>query len=312
MRIALLGSGRLALQRAAALLADPRVDWLGIGSGRTDWGPAAARALGASTGDSVAAILAQAPDAVLIASATTDHAEQIRECLGLGVPIFCEKPIALDLADATALVADIDRAGVPFQVGFDRRFDPGLTDLRRAIRDGETGELQSITLTSHDRDPPGEAFAAACGGMFLDLHVHDFDLARWLSGEEVRDVVTIGARRGSATFLDDLGDVDTTAILLRMASGLPVVIRGAREDPAGYLMRAEVVGTRRSITVGDVRYADYRERFAAALAAETVAFLDLVAGTGPNHCPGRECVVAIHVALAAERSLRLGQVVHCT
>ncbi len=309
MRIVVLGSGKIARLHASALAADPRVTWLGIGSSRAEWGRDAAAQAGADAVGTVTEMLAASPDAVVIASATARHAQDIRASLGLRVPLFCEKPIAGTLEDAEALVEEAERAGVPLQVGFDRRFDPDLMRLRAAIAGGELGALQSVTLTSHDRDPPSEAFAAVSGSMFLDLHIHDFDLARWLTGEEAADVVTVSARRGPCEFLDALGDVDTTATVLRMSDGLPVTIRGSRQDTAGYLMRAEVVGGVGSITIGDERYADYRERFHDALVAQMSAFLDLVAGGRPNPCPGRECLAAMRIAIAAECSHRQRRVV---
>jgi myo-inositol 2-dehydrogenase / D-chiro-inositol 1-dehydrogenase len=206
-------------------------------------------------------MLDAAPDAVVVASASARHAEHISACLPLQVPLFCEKPIATTLDEAVNVVEQTRRAGVELQVGFQRRFDPRLRELRSSVASGALGELYSITLASHDADPPSEAFAAECGGMFVDLHVHDFDVARWVSGEEVEEVFTVAARRGPSAYLDALGDVDTTAILLRMRSGLPVLIRGTRQDPAGYMMRTEVVAASRSATSGTERYSDYRERF---------------------------------------------------
>lgn len=302
MRVVVLGSGTLAQLRASILAADTRVEWLGIGSSRTDWAQQAASRTGASRSGTVDEMLAAAPDALVIASASARHAQQIRACLPMEVPLFCEKPIATSLEEAALVAEQAVGAGVPLQVGFQRRFDPGLRELRSSIASGALGTLFSITLTSHDAYPPSEAFAADSGGMFADLHVHDFDLARWLSGDEVEEVFTVAARRGPAEYLDALGDVDTSAIALRMRTGLPIVIRGARQDPAGYTMRSEVVTSKRSVVVGLERYADYRERFRDALVAETRAFLDLAAGQCANPCPGHECVEALRVAAAAELS----------
>ena len=304
MRIVVLGSGTIARLRASALVADGRVSWLGIAGSRSGWAQEAVTKTGASAAGTMVEMLAASPDAIVIASATSSHADHIRACLPLHVPLFCEKPIASTLEDAVRLVAETESVGVALQVGFDRRFDPALVPLRSAITSGALGALHSITLTSHDRDPPSEAFAAVCGGMFLDLHIHDFDLARWLTGGEVQDVTAVAARRGPSEFLDALGDVDTTALVFRMRDGLPVMARGSRQDPAGYMMRTEVVAAARSVTVTDKHYADYRERFHDALLAKTSAFLDVVAGVRPNPCRGEECIQAMRVAVAAELSNR--------
>jgi predicted dehydrogenase len=147
-------------------------------------------------------------------------APQLSSCAGvprrdvkvpIGLPLFCEKPIATTLDDAVSVVQATQRAGVPLQVGFQRRFDPGFHELRASITSRDLGALYSITLTSHDATPPSKAFAAESGGMFLDLRVHDFDLVRWLTGDEVAEAFTGPARRGPADYLDALGDVDTTA-----------------------------------------------------------------------------------------------------
>lgn len=302
MRVLVLGSGKIARLRASILTQDQRVNWVGVASQSAERAHEAAAVSGASASGTIQAMLEQEPDAILIASATARHAEDIRACLPLRLPLFCEKPIGSNVTEAAALAVETDAAGVSLQVGFDRRFDPGLAELRAAVQAGELGELQSLALTSHDRDPPGEAFAAASGGMFLDLHIHDFDLARWLTGQEVAEVTSVGSRRGPCTFLDGLGDVDTTAIVLRMADGLPVTIRGSRQDQAGYMMRTELVAGARSATIADRRYADYRERFSDALVAETHAFVEFAGGARPNPCPSQECVTAMQVALAAELS----------
>lgn len=302
MRVVVIGTGKLARLRAATLVANEHVSWLGIASASQERALDAAALTGASAGGTVERMLAEAPDAVLIASATARHAEDVRACLALRRPVFCEKPIASTVGEAADLVAELTASGVELQVGFDRRFDPALSGLRTTIVSGQLGALQSLALTSHDRDPPGQDFAAASGGMFLDLHIHDFDLARWLTGEEVADVTSVAARRGPCEFLDALGDVDTTAIVLRMADGLPVTIRGSRQDRAGYMMRTELVASTGSATVTDGRYADYRERFTAALVAETHAFVEFAAGRLANPCPASECVAAMLVAAAAQRS----------
>jgi len=136
-------------------------------------------------------------DAVVIAATTTAHPGLIRQGIQRGLPTFCEKPLAADLEETIAIAAEIDASGIPFQLGFQRRFDAGYAEAHRLIQSGALGTLYNIRLAGHDPAPPHEAYIAQSGGLFRDFSVHDFDVLRFMTGCEVEEVYADGAvRRG--------------------------------------------------------------------------------------------------------------------
>ncbi len=185
---------------------------------------------------SVEEALGERPDAVVIASATDRHSEHIRLAAALGVPVLCEKPLALTLDEARDAVEAL--AGVPAQIGFQRRFDPGL----RALRAADVGTVYSVRITDRDASVSPEHFIPGSGGMYRDMHVHDFDLARWLTGREVARVYATGTVRKHERYARH-GDVDTAAIVLTMDDGVLVTIDGLRHDPRGQDVRVEIAGS---------------------------------------------------------------------
>ena len=308
MRVAVLGTGRIGAYRADWLRAHPDIEEVLVGSIR------------AGTVDSV---LDAGPDAAVISSATPDHPAQIRACAERGLPMLCEKPIALTLrATRDALDAGGDR----LQVSFQRRFDPGFAEARRLVADGTLGTLYCVTMHAYDHEPSPEHFIAGSGGIFRDLHIHDFDIARWLTGVGVDRVYATGTVRKWERFARH-GDVDTSAILLTMADGTPVVITGSRHDPRGHDFRLEVLASNDSIAVGlDDRtplrsveasapaigirpYDGFLDRFAAAFDAEMRAWLEFVRGERENPSPGIAALHALRVAVACDRSRAEGRVV---
>jgi myo-inositol 2-dehydrogenase/D-chiro-inositol 1-dehydrogenase len=231
MRIAVIGTGRMGAYRADWLRRHPDVDEVLVGSVRAD---------------TVRAVLDAGPDAVVVSSATPDHAEHIALCAERGRPMLCEKPIALTLAESSAAIR---RGGPLLQVSFQRRFDPGFAEARRLVAEGALGPLYCIRMNSFDHEPSPEHFIPTSGGMFRDLHIHDFDLVRWLTGLEVETVYATGAVRRWQRFARH-GDVDTSATVLTMTGGLPVLSTGTRHNSRGYDVRAELLGSDDSIAVG--------------------------------------------------------------
>jgi myo-inositol 2-dehydrogenase/D-chiro-inositol 1-dehydrogenase len=241
----------------------------------------------------------------------------IRLGVEAGIPVFCEKPVALELATLDALVEEVERAGVLVQVGFQRRFDAGYRAARAAVAAGELGTLLLVRAATHDPSPPPEAYIAASGGIFRDLHIHDFDAVRHVTGEEIVEVYADGAVRESPWFADH-GDVDTAVAVLRLAGGGLAIVSGTRHDPRGYDVRLELFGTGDSIVVGSAEralrsvepgapppaagYGSFLERFEAAYRAELAAFVAAVREGGESPCTIAEARAALRVALAADRS----------
>ena len=319
MRVALFGAGRIGALHARALVDHPAVDAVVI----ADADPARASSLAGDVGGEVAATIDAAfdgADAVLIAAATSAHAELIEAAVRRGIPTFCEKPLADELDATLRVAAEVERAGVPFQLGFQRRFDPGYAEARRQLAGGELGTLYLIRLAGHDPAPPHEAYIPASGGLFRDFSIHDFDVLRWMTGSEVAQVYADGGVLGFPVF-GKYGDVDTAVAVLRLDSGALVVLDVARHDPLGYDIRAEVFGSGGSIAVGlgprtplvsvepgvpppaGPAWQSFTDRFADAYRAEIAAFIAVARGDAPSPCTAADGVAAIRIAEAATRSL---------
>ena len=274
---------------------------------------------GAAVVESVEALLEHpAVNAVLIASPTTLHAEQITAAARAGKAIFCEKPVALDLKTTQDAVNAVKTAGVPFQIGFNRRFDAGFREVARAIHAGELGRPEMFRSQSSDPAPPPESYVQTSGGIFLDSVIHDLDIARFMLGEVTR--VTALGRVLVAPYMEVYGDVDTSILTLEFTSGAIGVIQNSRRTVHGYDLRVEVHGecgklvteAERATPVwkygeagiqGDYMYY-FVERFRDAYRTEVQAFVDAVkAGEKPT--PGAEdAVKALQLALAATKSLK--------
>ena len=319
MRIALLGAGRIGRLHAQLLSSTPGVDSLVIADVDPERVVHVAAEVGAETAPTIDAALDDA-EGVVIAAATTAHADLIRAAIGRGLPTFCEKPLADNLADSIALAAEVDRSLVPFQLGFQRRFDEGYREAQRMVESGELGTLYAIRLAGHDPAPPHESYIPESGGLFRDFSIHDFDILRWMTGNEVEEVYADGGVRGFPVFAK-YGDVDTAVATLRMTDGPFVAMTVARHDPLGYDIRAELFGSRDSIAVGlgpqtplrsvepgvaapaGPAWANFLGRFTPAYAAEFAAFIRVARREIPSPCMAQDGVAALRIAEAATRSL---------
>jgi myo-inositol 2-dehydrogenase/D-chiro-inositol 1-dehydrogenase len=258
-------------------------------------------------------------DALLIATATPGHAPLLRLAATAGLPAFCEKPVALDLATIDDVLDDVARAGILVQIGFQRRFDAGYRAAHDAVATGTLGNLLVVRAATHDPAPPAEAYIATSGGIFRDLSIHDFDAVRYVTGQEIVEVYADGSVRETPWF-GDHGDVDAAVAVLRLSGGALGILSGTRHDPLGYDVRLEVFGVSDSISVGvdqrspirsvepgaavpgGARYGNFLERFEPAYRAELAAFVDAVRTGGESPCPLSETRAALLVALAADRS----------
>lgn len=319
MDVALIGAGRIGQLHARVLAASEGATGLVVADLDPERARGLARDVGAETAPPSEAI-ARA-DAVVIAAATDAHADLIRAALRAGKPTFCEKPLARDLPATIAVAAEIETSGVPFQLGFQRRFDRAYQEARRLVVSGELGTVYAIRLAGHDPFPPHEAYIPASGGIFRDFSIHDFDLLRWLTGAEVEEVYADGGIRGFEVFAK-YGDVDTAVATVRLTDGTLAVLTVARHDPLGYDIRTELFGSKDSVAVGlgprtplrsleaDVAppadaWSLFLDRFADAYATELRAFLSLARGEiGESECTARDGLEALRVSEAATRSLQ--------
>ena len=185
----------------------------------------------------------------MIATSTPSHAPLLQLAAASAAAAFCEKPVALDLATLDRVREAVDRAGIVVQVGFQRRFDAGYRAAREAVATGGVGKILVMRAATHDPVPPPAEYIAASGGIFCDLHIHDFDAVRFVSGEEITEVYADGAAL-DAPWVGELDDVDVAAAILHLSGGGLVILSGTRRDPLGYDVRLEVFGTGDSIVVG--------------------------------------------------------------
>ncbi|HET9905990.1 MAG TPA: inositol 2-dehydrogenase [Anaerolineales bacterium] len=181
-------------------------------------------------------------NAVAICSSTDTHAKIIIEAAEAGKHIFCEKPIDLRLEKIDAALDAVEKAGVKLQIGFNRRFDPNFRKVRTMVAEGKIGELQILRITSRDPAPPPLAYIKVSGGIFLDMTIHDFDMARYLSGSEVEEVYTAAGVMVDPA-IGEAGDLDTSIITLRFANGAIGTIDNSRQAVYGYDQRVEVFGS---------------------------------------------------------------------
>ena len=181
-------------------------------------------------------------DAVAICSSTKTHAQFIIEAAQAGKHIFCEKPIALDLASIDQALAEVEKAGVKLQVGFNRRFHPNFKQVRDLVAAGKLGTPHMVRISSRDSAPPPPGYVEVSGGIFLDMTIHDFDMARYLIGDEIEEVYATGGVMVDPT-IGEAGDIDTTVIVLTYKSGAICTIDNSREAVFGYDQRVEVFGS---------------------------------------------------------------------
>jgi len=321
LRLGLLGLGRIGAFHARTLADLPAVDSLVVSDAVPAVAAAVAEQLGVEPADSPAALLRAGIDGVVIATGTNAHPELLVAAAELGLPIFCEKPIAGDVHSGVDVLRRVAATGVPVQVGYQRRFDTGFRSAREARRSGALGWLHTVRSTTLDPVPPPAAYVATSGGLFRDCGVHDFDIVRWVTGREVVEVYATGSNRGD-TYFSDLGDVDTTAAVLTLDDGTQALVSNSRYNTRGYDVRLELHGSADSIAVGlddglPLRSVEpgvifpagpphpvFLARFASAYRAELAAFTEVVAGRQASACPLAEALEAEWVAEACARSWR--------
>ena len=189
-------------------------------------------------------------DAIAICSATDTHAQIIQEAAAANKHIFCEKPIDHNLKKIDVALAAVREAGVRFQIGFNRRFDANFRKVREMVAEGQIGEPHILRITSRDPGPPPIDYIKVSGGMFLDMTIHDFDMARYLVGSEVEEVY-VAAGVMVDTAIGEAGDVDTAVITLKFANGAIGAIDNSRKAAYGYDQRVEVFGSKGMVSVAN-------------------------------------------------------------
>ena len=325
LRVGVIGVGRIG-RLHADLLAHrvPGAAVAAVHDAQPDTARAVAAELGTTTAASADELLADPDvDAVAICSSTDTHAALVIAAARAGKAIFCEKPVSLELGEVDRALAEVRDTGVPFQIGFNRRFDPAHQSVREAVASGAVGEPHLVRISSRDPAPPPLAYVKVSGGIFLDMTIHDFDMARYVTGSEVEEVFARGALRIRPDF-GEAGDVDTALVTLVHASGCLTAIDNSRQAVYGFDQRVEVLGSAGMAAsenplanTGVMRTADgtrapalphfFLDRYVPSYVRAWEGFVAAVRSGGPTPVGPDDARAPLVIGLAAWRSLREGR-----
>ncbi|MGV1753197.1 inositol 2-dehydrogenase [Agrobacterium sp. CG674] len=319
-RLALLGAGRIGKVHAKAIASDARAKLVAV----VDAFPESAQAIANESGceiSTIDAVLANPDiDAVIICTPTNTHADLIERFARAGKAIFCEKPIDLDVARAAACIEVVKETGAKIMLGFNRRFDPHFRAVREAIDNGRIGDVEMVTIVSRDPGAPPPEYIKVSGGIFRDMTIHDFDIARFLLGEEIVSVFATGSVLVDPR-IGELGDYDSASIILTTASGRQASISNSRRATYGYDQRIEVHGSLGSVAAENQRPVSievatkdgytrpalhdfFMTRYTEAYAAEIKAFIDSVENDVAPSPSAHDGLIALKLADAALKSAR--------
>ncbi|GIO53846.1 inositol 2-dehydrogenase [Paenibacillus cineris] len=320
LNIGVIGAGRIGRLHTENLLKHPQVNVKAIADLQIDHARAWANGLGIPllTQDAEQIISDPGIDAVFICTSTNTHIDMIERSAKAGKHIFCEKPISFDVRGTRLALQAASDSGVKFQLGFNRRFDPNFRRVREIVASGQIGDPHLIKITSRDPSPPPHDYIKVSGGLFMDMAIHDFDMARFLSGSEVDEVYVQGAVLVDPV-IGELGDVDTAVIMLRFRNGAIGVIDNSRQAAYGYDQRVEVFGSLGQVnvqndfpnsaeisTAGGV-YRDkpkhfFLERYEAAYRLEIESFINAILNNEDVPVSGEDGYEAELLADAARKS----------
>jgi myo-inositol 2-dehydrogenase / D-chiro-inositol 1-dehydrogenase len=318
IKIGLIGAGRIGEIHAKNIFGSKNAKLMAISDINKERSKKLADEFGAQSISADEIIQNFEIDAVLICSSTDTHLKYIIDAAKAGKHIFCEKPLALDLREIDEALKIVQAAGVKLQVGFNRRFDPEFSSAKKLIHES-LGEVLQIKITSRDPGPPPSEYIKNSGGLFCDMAIHDFDMARFLTGSEVSEVFSMGSCRIDPQ-IGVLGDIDTAITTLKFENGAMVVIDNCRATNFGYDQRLEIFGKGGMIQVDNKRPHEivltselgskkekplhfFLERYDESYKRELNAFLNSLENQSPIECDGIDGKMAIKIALAAQKSL---------
>ncbi|HWV20059.1 MAG TPA: inositol 2-dehydrogenase [Devosia sp.] len=325
VRFGLLGAGRIGKVHAKAIGSNPTAKLVAVADAMADAASAIATQYGAEV-RTIDAILASADiDAVVICTPTDTHADLIERFARAGKAIFCEKPVDLDIERVKACIRVVDETSATLMVGFNRRFDPHFQAVKQAITDGQIGEVEMVTIISRDPGAPPVDYIKRSGGIFRDMTIHDFDMARFLLGEEI-DTVSAQASVLVDPAIGTAGDYDSVSVMLSTASGKHATISNSRRATYGYDQRIEVHGSKGAVAAENQRPVSieianatgytrpplhdfFMTRYTEAYAREISSFIDFVESKSPASPSGTDGLIALALADAALKSVKEGRAV---
>lgn len=324
IKVGVIGCGRIGLVHLSAITKAPNVTPIIVSNPTVSKAEAAAKQYGVAnfSGDAMDVITDPDVDAVWICSPSQYHAEQIKACAANGKHVFCEKPLATDLAETVEAINACNEAGVKLMTGLQRRFDMNFGRVKTAIEDKEVGETIMIKLCSRDPSPPPFEYVKGGGGIFADMAVHDLDMSRYLAGDDPIEILAMGSCHidKSIEVLPGSEAFDTASCLVRYPNGVQAMIDVCRQSSYGYDQRAEVLGTKGMIATdnvypntaklfrndftgnADMPYDFFLSRYMEAYVTETIDFCESLVKDTPVSCTGADGLVALIMALAADKS----------
>lgn len=324
VRIVVLGAGRIGSMHAEFL--HRRVEGAEV-VGVFDVIEETAQRVGVDLGVPISATLDDAlaieADAVAICTSTDTHVDCMVAAAAAGRAVFCEKPVSLDLAEVDRGLAAVAAAGVPLQIGFNRRFDPSHKAVADAVQSGSLGEVHLVRITSRDPAPPPISYIEVSGGLFNDMTIHDFDMARYITGSEVDSVYAVGAVRVDAA-IGKAGDIDTAVVVLTHENGAITTIDNSRQAVYGYDQRVEAFGSQ-GVAQSDNLHAHqavfasahgitrpplqhfFLERYTASYLDQWAAFVAALERGAEPPVGGRDGRAPLVIGLAAKKSMYEGR-----
>lgn len=321
LKLGVIGTGRIGKVHIATLVQNvPQAEVIAVADINLKEAAEVCRGYGISAVYSNYQDVINHPDveALVICSPTDTHAKYIIEAAGAGKDIFCEKPVDLSLEVIQGALDAVEKAGVKLMVGFNRRFDPNFIKLKQMVTEGKIGDPHILKITSRDPAPPPAEYSAVSGGMFLDMTIHDFDMARYMVGSEVTEVYTKAAVLVDPE-IGKAGDVDTAVITLTFENGAIGVIDNSRKAVYGYDQRVEVFGSN-GMVCADNNYPEnhryfandgvhgslplnfFMDRYLEAYANEMKIFCDAVINNLPLPVSGDDGLKSVAIAIAAKKS----------
>ena len=333
LRFALLGCGRIGSVHAKNIITNLQAELLGVYDINSVLAESLAKELSVKKLSDIDEIFrSDQIDAIIVASSTSTHADYIERAIANGKPVFCEKPIDLNLDRVNRVYRSIKNSGVLIQLGFNRRFDPGHLAAKRVFQEGRIGDLHQVIITSRDPEMPSPSYYQTAGGLFRDMTIHDFDLARFMLDEEPEEVCALAGGLINPQLMSELGDHDSAMIILKTESGKQCFINNSRTAVYGYDQRVELLGSRGMVQsnnktpnsmqmfnkdgsqISEPFQYFFIERYSESFVAELNAFVESVETGKPTKVgfeDGRQALIlaeAAYLSLKEKRFVKVNEI----